>query len=672
MIYFNLSPNAVGLIPILILQLIFLVFLLRRPKSTAVYFLIAWLTNMFLVIFFNFLAYAIYAPASGYFMGIASMVASLLAATFWIQFAYHFPGLRRPREARIIRIFSLGITLFLALWVTYEIVALPIIRVYGFKDFYYGYSNPNAETWLTSPNLFNVLHPLGYLWSLGVWARQTAVFAIPSAAQASLWSALRQPQGKEARAARAFFLLTLSAFVPVLGSILEGANALPPGTFPTLYLAVMTLTAVTFINHSPQPTSFMVKLVGIPLVTLLLAMGIVNRITLDAQIAAYHNHLFTDLNVVGEQLRFHDLFYAPAHVAYVLQRPLPADILSPNYQLRYAATDAIQLETLQEEDQWLQDGMRQRSVIAYWATWHAFPWLTSAQLGQLQQGTSPPPPPAAISYRGMSGDASDHHLRYFFTSADNLYEVGFSYANFRHTLHQAALPLVALTFLLSAGVLALLPLFYRANLVRPLENLLAGVRRVERGDLHGRVPHTQEDEIGYLTGAFNNMVGALQQEIAERKQAEAAAVQLNITLEQRVQERTRDLQVLYDVSAAASHILDLHTLLAESLTKSVSALDGLAGAVYLLRDGALHLTQAYQWPSEVQAETAVFPPDHPLTQWTQQHNQPRLIARIADWLPAAATLPIPLLPLICPLQMADEKLGLLVVVRPQGQGFNVE
>jgi signal transduction histidine kinase len=56
----------------------------------------------------------------------------------------------------------------------------------------------------------------------------------------------------------------------------------------------------------------------------------------------------------------------------------------------------------------------------------------------------------------------------------------------------------------------------------------------------------------------------------------------------------------------------------------------------------------------------------------QENEHPRLVANIADLLPDVADLPPSLLPLICPLQAAGEKLGLLVVVRRAKQGFNVE
>ena len=63
------------------------------------------------------------------------------------------------------------------------------------------------------------------------------------------------------------------------------------------------------------------------------------------------------------------------------------------------------------------------------------------------------------------------------------------------------------------GIALLLGVTFAASvttgLVRPLRRLLAGTSAVEKGALDTVVPVTSNDEIGRLTGAFNNMVGEL-------------------------------------------------------------------------------------------------------------------------------------------------------------------
>ena len=81
---------------------------------------------------------------------------------------------------------------------------------------------------------------------------------------------------------------------------------------------------------------------------------------------------------------------------------------------------------------------------------------------------------------------------------------------FRRYLHTFILPLALIviggSFLLLIG----LPLLLRFSIVRPLESLTAGVRQMEAGNLSVNLPIQNEDEIGYLTGAFNAMAGRLE------------------------------------------------------------------------------------------------------------------------------------------------------------------
>ena len=53
--------------------------------------------------------------------------------------------------------------------------------------------------------------------------------------------------------------------------------------------------------------------------------------------------------------------------------------------------------------------------------------------------------------------------------------------------------------------------FIRRGLLRPLEQLLAAVQRVDAGDLGGRAPVLSDDELGLLTERFNRMVGQLRE-----------------------------------------------------------------------------------------------------------------------------------------------------------------
>ncbi|MBD0293812.1 MAG: HAMP domain-containing protein [Flavisolibacter sp.] len=69
--------------------------------------------------------------------------------------------------------------------------------------------------------------------------------------------------------------------------------------------------------------------------------------------------------------------------------------------------------------------------------------------------------------------------------------------------------LVLLILISSAVIVVVFPLFYRRNLLQPLEQVLAGVQKVNAGDLQVKVPVEVNDEIGYLAYHFNLMTESL-------------------------------------------------------------------------------------------------------------------------------------------------------------------
>jgi two-component system NtrC family sensor kinase len=87
---------------------------------------------------------------------------------------------------------------------------------------------------------------------------------------------------------------------------------------------------------------------------------------------------------------------------------------------------------------------------------------------------------------------------------------------------------IVLLVMILAGVV-------RRGVVRPVRELVEGTRRVAQGDLTHRIPVRTRDEVGALAASFNRMTEAL-----GKTQTELDV--LVATLEQRVEERTRELQ----------------------------------------------------------------------------------------------------------------------------------
>jgi PAS domain S-box-containing protein len=150
--------------------------------------------------------------------------------------------------------------------------------------------------------------------------------------------------------------------------------------------------------------------------------------------------------------------------------------------------------------------------------------------------------------------------------------------DFRRYLHAFILPLGWVVIGGSLLLLVGLPLLLHFSIVRPLDALSTGVRQMEAGDLNVQVSTQNQDEIGFLTNAFNRMASRLnelvtgleergsertaelydantmlKQEIAERKWAEEALRELNATLEAQVAARTAEIKAERERSETILH-----------------------------------------------------------------------------------------------------------------------
>lgn len=122
----------------------------------------------------------------------------------------------------------------------------------------------------------------------------------------------------------------------------------------------------------------------------------------------------------------------------------------------------------------------------------------------------------------------------------------------------------ALAFVLGAGFSYLVS---RAITV-PINELIAIFNKVEQGDLSQRAQVTATDELGIVTVQFNRMLSRLET--------------LQTTLEQQVQERTKQLKASNDVARVASSSLDPDELLIRVIDLFPEQFGYYYAAVYLL------------------------------------------------------------------------------------------
>ncbi|HEY8881129.1 MAG TPA: response regulator [Roseateles sp.] len=108
---------------------------------------------------------------------------------------------------------------------------------------------------------------------------------------------------------------------------------------------------------------------------------------------------------------------------------------------------------------------------------------------------------------------------------------------------------------------------------------------MQRRDFGLRAPKTTNDEVGQLADSFNGMLQTLEHEIAERSAAETNVRTLNAELEQRVAQRTAELEVRTREAEAASRAkADFLANMSHEIRTPMNAVLGLA---YLLANKPL-------------------------------------------------------------------------------------
>lgn len=575
-----------------------------------------------------------------------------------LQFAYYFPYLPpgRKGEARLTLGLSALYTLAETGFAVYRFAALRQGLVY-FR-----------------PEWADYALVVGFLWVPVVFARQAVTTSRqdqPASVGGGLvgLAHLWRPRGQNARAARAFFLVYLLPVGMSMANLLRSYRLIPAGLYHTSLSVVLLLTlflfAIVYLNSLPERTTFMIKLAGVTLVTVLAVLGLVSWSIMPAYVESYRVASFQrktlsftpndaggyDIDLApfqfesepGDNLHLIDSrnetenavidftfpFYRQTYHQVVVMNDGVVGLGGPadhrTIQYYYGASPAIFPLYLNLIPQAGEGGIFVRReadrLVITWdrvpafharqttytfqlalycdgtftITYHDIPsyltfrpnsdpeddvWLVGATPGQPAQPQTPRRPARQIEPADLPAASGPQGVVFDYNLA------------FRRHLHHLYLPLAGLIIASSLAILLGFPLILYLNLVRPLNALLVGVRRLEAGDYTVKVPVRYADEIGYLTQAFNNLAAQLtdlirhlETRVAERTEA---LRQANTRLKAEIAEREQAEMVLRQYALeldARNKELDAfaHTV-AHDLKNLVGLIVGYAD--YLIQDHA--------------------------------------------------------------------------------------
>ena len=427
------------------------------------------------------------------------------------QFAYHFPCvvMAQRREATVVRITTVGLLLVDLL------LLLTAFRL------------PSFDPRRIGP-MFG-LTTLGMLAVAGIFMRRTLFFSEADRAAhhaflpARLWAALRYPSGKSAQASQRFLLTILSNVLLSLWSAIYFTfmvNVIPHYVFIlVLHLGLGILFFaffLTYLNYTPATYPFLAKFILSTLFTVLIVIMFIGEATLYRAYSDY------------AAIRQADLRNVVARLASPI--PLTASDLPATVQfLASVAPDRNDFIMRAVTSEGSRNGHLNRCVYK--------------------------------SINRLVGICVLHRehavaLVQFFEAHGRAYALGFALAPVQRYLAENMTP----TLLALCGslffIVILFPIFFRVNLMMPLQDLLRGVQEVQAGNLKVVIPIHYQDELGCLTESFNHMVRTIDQ--VERQLQES-----NRTLEQRVADRTQDLsQALANLQAAQRELIQAEKMAA--------------------------------------------------------------------------------------------------------------
>ncbi|GAK49526.1 putative histidine kinase [Candidatus Moduliflexus flocculans] len=449
--HFLLFPSAylfTGLFGVILMGYVLFYMLTIRPKSQAHWNLIGFYGGLLLcysvmfVINSNPIYFGALAPFEDTFM--------LLGSVGLIRFAYCFPHNDQPREAQ---------------WMTAVFAALAFWA--------FGYSCHYAYHWFTRTQpsevtpYFWLIVPVMTPLALTIFWRRAMYYAYSEQSDRTWQNALhllfRRPQHPAAQAHRHFTI----AMSIALGSTPFAVAAAFPQIFHINWLYIdygfsvtmllsMAAVALVYFNHAPHPLTFLVKLVGVALVTLFLITNIIVielAIFISGEREAEQN-LF--IQIAKQAALSKDFTTLPSDILYIVSRDTGAP---PDDTIAH-----LEFGNPQKFNRWSANRLPQEMLL-------------------------------------------QSHAQFFLSHRQ--YQVGINYEPYNRIVQQKILRLLLLSVMNSIVIIFVFPLFFRMILVRPLNNLLAGVQQFRDRQFQTAIPIEYDDEIGTLTAAFNRMTHEL-------------------------------------------------------------------------------------------------------------------------------------------------------------------
>lgn len=603
---FFLDQNSLSFMTQIVLLVMIIGYLLSlRRKSVTIWLLLGFLAGAMILLAREMLVDALpwHSPWRWFvrpfnYIALCPLVIALL------QFTYRFPGATPewPREARGVLWLSLllsGIGLGADGWFMFRL-----------------FTGRPADLDIVSMAIESSAG-MAFLWAILVLLRRTVALSQGSAPDMPRrWLAhLLAPTTRSARATRAFAGGLLLLPVLVVGSLLSNLEILSRSVFLILFsvgvLVFLLCITLIYLNHAPEPSSFLAKIIGITLVVVLSLFGLLGWIIAPAIEAPYVQQEMLRLrvqHVVPQAFTFtpqltggYRMTAVPGEFdedfgirlalqnggQYMLDLPFDFPFYAHPWRTLYIGEDGFvtfgaQIKT---SSQWLgarptilallanftpdlSGGVFVKQMAEYVrVTWFQMRTTVSDEPTTIQLTLWPTgsfslteqqvdPRILIVARRGILPGSIFRPLTLTTLTAstdlsiaanDGLLED--SQFALRRAMHQHLRPLLSLLGGITMIISIGFPYVFRPLLLAPLQTLVTGLKEVNAGNCAVQLPVRYQDEIGFVTASFNGMTTQLQHTLRQLQHANQAQETL-------IAARTQEVETLEHLMRHMAEVAD--------------------------------------------------------------------------------------------------------------------
>jgi len=424
----------------------------------------------------------------------------IIGGLFLVQFSYAFPNYDQPGEARLA---AVAYCLLVALSAGTILVLVSDAATTPIHYFDY-------------PGFFHYLMPLAITVAVLICLRRALFYArqsesglrSPVVRPLRLLSLLVRPPNVKSAAQRNLALAIMVGLIQILPQLISVHPKIGIYLVGVGGLLVVSSIAYVYYSHSLEELSFTARLVGISLTGMLMVIGITGIHSIEAVRAAQVAPISKEYQTVRRGIKNSGDFAIsrPSLTEYLVSWPSSADQEQSGLQFRY-----------------LDEAVTAERVMST-------PHLGGA-VDQLHYGLD-------LGFLGISKSAF-YRLR--FESHGRIYEIGFPWNAYALPIQTEALKYIVIAVMATLFVVIFFPIFFRHHLFNPLNSLLNGVKKADKGSLDLRLPVYFEDEIGAITRSFNQLMVSLRHSNQSRDDYYKQLKDANDEMERRVENRTREL-----------------------------------------------------------------------------------------------------------------------------------